>query len=87
MKNSYMFNSGSLMALNKAIRDADNGARRVSLGLVNFKPENCYAASQTWLWKLDGLGTNDDQFSIVLHYHLTQLTKLMLLGTRTEMVQ
>lgn len=62
IENSYMFNSGSLMALNKAIRDADNGARRVSLGLVNFKPENCYAASQTWLWKLDGLGTNDDQF-------------------------
>ena len=63
IENSYMFNGGSLMALTGAVRDANNGAKRVTLAMVNFQPENCYAASQTWLWKLEGLGTNDDQFA------------------------
>jgi len=62
IENSYMFNGGSLLALTDAIQDANNGERRITLAMVNFQPENCYAASQTWLWKLEGLGTNDDQF-------------------------
>jgi lysophospholipase L1-like esterase len=61
-ENSYMFNDGSLTALTNAVLEADNGAKRITLAMVNFQPNNCYAASQTWLWKLEGLKTNDDQF-------------------------
>ena len=61
-ENSYMFNGGSLTALTNAVLEADNGAKRITLAMVNFQPNNCYAASQTWLWKLEGLKTNDDQF-------------------------
>lgn len=62
IENSYMFNGGSLTALTQAVNDANNGEKRITLAMVNFQPENCYAASQTWLWKLEGLKTNDDQF-------------------------
>lgn len=64
VENSYMFNGGSLTALTNAVLDADNGEKRITLAMVNFQPENCYAASQTWLWKFEfeELRTNDDQF-------------------------
>jgi len=61
-ENSNMFHGGSTTALDNAVLEADSSANRITLAMINFQPNNCYAASQTWLWKLDGLKTNDDQF-------------------------
>ncbi len=62
-ENSNMFHGGSTTALDNAVLEADSSANRITLAMINFQPNNCYAASQTWLWKLDGLlKTNDDQY-------------------------
>jgi len=50
--------------------DSDNAANRLVLAEVNFKPENSYAARETWLWKFitpqasmeSIIRTGDDQF-------------------------
>lgn len=61
-ENSNMFFGGAITALSNAALESDSGANRIAFAYVNFKPANCYAASETWLWKLVGLKTDDDQF-------------------------
>lgn len=65
-ENSYMFHGGATTALTNAVLETDNAGNRIAFANVNFKPVNCYAASETWLWKLVGLGplpkTDDDLY-------------------------
>jgi lysophospholipase L1-like esterase len=69
-ENSAKFHEGSTTAITNAISDSDDTANRIVLANVNFKPENSYAASDTWLWKFIApqasmvsiLRTDDDQF-------------------------
>ena len=55
-QNSDIFYSGSTNSLANAVKQANNGANRISFAKTNFDPtSNCYAQSHTWLWKLVGL--------------------------------
>ncbi|MGV8175676.1 MAG: tetratricopeptide repeat protein [Methanothrix sp.] len=65
VENSYTFNGNILESLTNAVRNADNNANRIGLAMVNFPPERCYGASESWLWKLVSLSppmTDDDQY-------------------------
>ena len=54
MENSYMFYAGITAALTNATLETENAEDRIILVNPNFKSENCYAASDTWLWVLEG---------------------------------
>jgi lysophospholipase L1-like esterase len=64
-ENSYTFSSVSLTSLSSAVKEADNGAGRIRLALVNFPADRCYGTSGTWLWKLTTkkilVPTSDDE--------------------------
>lgn len=65
VENSYTFNGAILTSLTNAVKDADNGANRISFSMVNFLSNRCYGTSESWLWSLVSLTppkTDDDQF-------------------------
>jgi lysophospholipase L1-like esterase len=51
-QNSDLFHAVSTTSLTNAVNHANNGANRISLASTNFAPNNCYSASETWLWKM-----------------------------------
>ncbi len=66
MENSEEFYIGSTIGLQVAVAKANCYSPRVTFADVKFAPKNCYAASESWLWRLVDLDpypkTNDDKY-------------------------
>jgi hypothetical protein len=52
VSNSAIFQSVSHASLSDAVKDANNGGNRATLATIDFKNDNSYGASNSYLWEL-----------------------------------